>query len=506
MPLVDKIKIWSFIVVMSLAVILTSEAQERETVSPTLEKGIGQYKHENYDEALVTLKKAREENPKSTLAAFYLGLTYKQLQDYKESVPHLRDAVTFPPKIKGALIELVDCLYQLGELDEAKRWIEEAEREGIRPAQTAFLKGLVLLKAEDAEGAISAFENAKALDKAMTQASNYQIGIAYLKSKKYVDAKRAFEDVVLIDPSSNVANFANQYVDAIARREEALKPLRFTFGAAWQYDDNVVLKPSDTSLAENVADKADSREVYTGSAEYNHRFNDTLGVRAQYLVYYAKQNDLGFYDIVSNSLITQPTISFKSSMLAFPSGYTHTIVNDKNYLSSPSTNAIYNFMVGNSNMGQAFIKYQYKDYLWTPSTPDEDRTGNELGGGLGWYLFYAKNKGFVNVRYTINKDWTEGNNWEYVGNRATVAWLVPVLESLNLTLSGDIFIQGFTNSHTIYNVHRNDKLYTISSFLAYKFYKDSSIQLQYTFVKDDSNVTIYDYNRNIFSAGVEFKF
>lgn len=414
--------------------------------------------------------------------------------------------MTHSPKIKGALIELVDSLYQLGQLDEAKTWIAEAEKEGIRPAQVAFLKGLVLLKDGNETDAIPAFENAKGLDKSMAQACDYQIGIAYLKGRRFDEAKNAFREVAILDPGSNMANFANQYMDALTKREEAMRPLKFSFGFAWQYDDNVILKPSDESLAANIADKGDSREVYTAKAEYDHRFGDNFGIKGIYSLYWAKQNDLGFYDVVSNNFMLQPSIYFQKSLLSFPSGYAHTIVNDKNYLSSPSTSAIYNFMVGGSNMGQGFVKYQYRDYLWTPSTSDENRDGNDFGGGIGWYFFFAKNKGFINLRYALNKDWTEGNNWEYLGNRGTATVLIPVVDKLNLTVSSDVFLQDFSNSHTTYNVYRKDRIYTLSSLIAYKFYKDSEIQAQYTFVKDDSNISVYDYNRNIYSVGVEVKF
>ena len=254
-------------------------------MSAMLEKGIGQYKHENYDEALVILGKAREENPQSSLAAYYLGLTHKQLQNYDEAIANLKDAVTFSPKIKGAVLELIDCLYQLGRLDEAKRWIAEAEADGIRPAQVAFLKGLVLLKDEKLEDAVAAFRNAKELDPSMAQASNYQIAMAYLKGKKISEAQKAFTEVVIADPSSNMANFANEYVSALSKRREAMRPWKFSFGAAWQYDDNLVLKPDDTALASDLSEKADSREAYTASGEYNHMFNDWLGRRGPHTIY-----------------------------------------------------------------------------------------------------------------------------------------------------------------------------------------------------------------------------
>src|SRR5258705_4353133 len=182
-----------FITVMGIIMPSVSSGAEEVAKSPTLEKGIGAYKHENYEEALPLLIQAREEDPNSTLAAYYLGLDYKQLQNYRKAIPHLRDAVSKPPKIKGALIELIDCLYNYNELDEANKWIDEAQREGIRPAQIDFLKGLVLVQQEQYEDAIASFEQAKERDPSMAQASDYQIGVAQLKAKEFDKARKTFE-------------------------------------------------------------------------------------------------------------------------------------------------------------------------------------------------------------------------------------------------------------------------------------------------------------------------
>jgi len=483
-----------------------SPAASEKKINPTLEKGIGLYKHENYDEAASVLKKARTEEPQSTLAAYYLGLTYKQMQDYNEAKMHLIDAVTLTPKIKGALIELIDCLYQTGQLEEADKWIAEAEVEGIRPAQTAFLKGMVLMKEDKAEDAIKAFENAKALDQSMSQAADYQVAMAYMKAGKFSNAKGVFQQLVLVDPNSTMANFANTYMDAISGREKAMKPFRASIGEYWQYDDNVVLDPSDANVGTDISDKGDSREVTTAMAEYTHRFNQTFDIKAQYFFYWAKQNDLGFYDTLSNTFVIQPEMNLKSGQLSMPIGYNLTRINDKAYLSSPSVSGVYNQMVGNHNMGQAYIKYAYKDYMWAPSIEDEDRTGNDFGGGLGWYYFFMQNKGFVNLRYGLTKEWTVGNNWENWENNINATILVPVLDKLNVTVSGNLSAQYYENSNTSYHVYRRDQVWTLSALAAYKFYKDSEIQLQYTHVNDSSNIGVYTYTRNIFSAGVEIKF
>ena len=482
-----------------------SEAQESKLTS-TLERGIGQFKHENYDEALPTLQQARQEDPSSTLAAYYLGLNYKQLQDYKNAIVHLKDAVTHKPRIIGALIELIDCLNQAGELEEAIQWIAEAEKEGIRPAQVAFLKGLVLVKQDKNQEAITAFEKAKQLDKTMEQACNYHIGIVHLKAKEFSFAQQAFKEVIVLEPLSSLARYANEYLDAITRRTEAMRKWKLSVGVAWQYDDNVVLKPDDASIAANISENADSRQVVTTNLEYNHQFSERLGIKNQYLFYFAKQNDLGFYDTMSHSLVVAPNINFQRSLLSFPTTYTYTLVNDSSYLSNPAFNSIYNFMVGDTQMGQVFLQYGNKDYLWTPSTADENRDGNELRGGLGWYLFFSKRKGFFNIRYDADRDWAKGNNWEYSGNRVTSAVTAPITNRIKVTVSGSALFQGFTNTHTVYNVRRNDTVYTLTSLIAYEFNKDTEIQLQYTYIKDDSNIGVYSYERNITSVGLQFNF
>jgi len=55
-----------------------------------LEKGIEEYKAENYEEAIDILLAVRYEQPASSIAAFYLGLTYKQMREYKLAERNLR--------------------------------------------------------------------------------------------------------------------------------------------------------------------------------------------------------------------------------------------------------------------------------------------------------------------------------------------------------------------------------------------------------------------------------
>ena len=65
--------------------------------SPIIKKGIDEYKDESYEEAIVTLAQARKEDPGSSVAAFFLGMAYKQTMDYGKALENLLDAVTLAP-------------------------------------------------------------------------------------------------------------------------------------------------------------------------------------------------------------------------------------------------------------------------------------------------------------------------------------------------------------------------------------------------------------------------
>lgn len=486
-------------------IVLSIVPTSAKNISP-LEQGITNYKQENYDEALSILQKARELEPNSSLAAYYLGITYKQLQNYKDAKSHLKDAVTLTPKIKEAVLELTEVLYQLNELDEAKKYIEIAEKENIKPAQTAFLKGLILLKDGSNLEAVEAFKKAKTLDKTLQQAADYQIGLAYLKEKKFDEAKEVFREVIVLDPNTDLASFADRYVDALEKKKEAEKPFRFTVGLAVQYDDNVLLKPSDATVAADITNEDDFREVITFRGEHRKKFTEKFGLSSQYSLYYAHQNKIGLYDVLSNSITETPTFYFDRGTVGLPLSYNYTEVGEKEYLGTFTANPLVNLIVGKTQMGQLSFKYQNKDFLRAPLNDDEDRDSDEFGGGLGWFFFFAENKGFFNVRYEINRDETEGNNWRYVGNRVNATILYPFFKKFKISVFGDAFIQDFSKTHTVYNVEREDKVYTASTMLAYNFWKDSELQFRYTYVKDDSNIIVYDYDRNVYSIGVEHKF
>ena len=354
--------------------------------------------------------------------------------------------------------------------------------------------------------AVTAFKTAKELDSSLASAADYQTGLAYLKEKRFKEAQGVFKDVIVFDPNSNLADFSNEYMNALKRKEEAEKPLRLTFGAYGEYDSNVVLKPSDATVAANVTDKADWREVYTFLGEYRQKITERFSISPQYSLYRAHQNDLGILNVTSHTFTVIPNYNIDKGTIGLPVGYNYTEVGESKYLTTLSATPTLNYMMGKAEMAQFTFQYQKNDFSRTPVIPDEDRDSNYFSGGLGLYHFFKQNTGFFGIHYGLNKDFTKGVDWKYHGNRFDATVMYPFLKRFKASISGEAFLQDFDDINTVFQVVRRDQVYTASGFLSYNFWKEAELQFRYTYVKDNSNIALYDYDRNVYSLGLQYRY
>lgn len=472
-----------------------------------LDRAVWLYDHENYDEALIPLQELRTGDPGSSTVAYYLGLTLKQMQRYKEARPHLEAAATLSPKINYAVPELIDLLYKLDEIEDAKKWVAVAEAEGVAPAQIAFMKGLILLKEnKDVDGAIASFDKAGELDESLVGTVKYYKGMAYLQAKQLSKANEVFKDVVMTQPTADLATFANEYMDTISRVEDATKPFHGYATAGAQYDTNVVLMPDDETTVSGISDQADWRQVYTCQGDYNFRFGDNVSIKPGYSFYYAKQTDLGFYDMVSHDITLLPSFYFDKLAVTFPTHYNYVSVHDKGYLSTASVSNLTNYMIDRNDMAQFSFLYNRKIFLWPPDPADENRTSSEYVCSVGWYHFFAKNQGVFSLGYSMNCDDTKGENWRYWGNKLTMMSVIPVLKNVKWNIVCEYFYQDYLRKNNVYDKRRSDNIITVSNLVAIEVFKNAEVQLTYTFTDDNASIGVYKYTRNVFGAGMKYKF
>ena len=480
--------------------------------SPSLMKGIEQYKQENYEEAIEFLKRAREEDKNSSSAAFFLGLAYKQVLDYKKALEHLRDAVTLSPRIKEALVELIAVSYQLfdpGNLEEAKRWIKIAEEQEIFPARIAFLKGLILQKEGHTLEAVESFEKAKALDQTLAQSADLQIALCYVKERRLKEAQDRFQSAIRYDPGSDLATFARQYQDLVEKRIFLERPIRFTLGLFGQYDTNVVLKPVESALAPDITDEASRAFTTTLRVDYVPILKGPWLFNAQY-AFSGNFHDkhATSHDVITNSIYVAPGYNFGRSALNLPISYSHALVRGpsyKKYVGSLNVGPLYRRLLQQKHILELFAGYSLNEYFRPPSAPEEDRDSTGLNTYASW-IWVFKEESFFNLKYEFTDNKTDGRNWENNGHRFSLNATVPLIDKLKFQLSGQAHLQDYKHTHTVFETKRDDETYQASLGLIWEFFKNTNLILQYNKSRSDSNIAIYDYKRDLYTIGIEYRF
>lgn len=515
-----------FLLMAYAILILGVQASWSQDQTPDLQRGIAELRQENFEEAIDSLYRAFEAEPASSQPAYYLGMTYKNLQNYREAKRYFLIAVDRTPKIREIYLELAEVSYQLGELDEAMDILKKAESENVRPGQTAYVKGLVLLAMNRNLDAVESFKKAGASGPELVQAADYQMGLSYLNEGQLEEAEARFNDVISRDPNSDMAVFARNYLEKIPAKKREQIPFRYYLGLHFQYDDNVVLRPDDEGAATNISGEDDFLEVITAGLEFFRQIKGRTGIEGHYSFYLSRHHDLESYDVHSHSVVLVPNYRINdNSKAGLALGYGYMMVDDDKYLTTGSISPTYTLLINKGHTVQTYFSYQRKEYLGTPSSSDEDRDADEYSLNLNWVYFFAQdigslitfkekfnlssfspNKGYFNFHYKITKEDTDGINWDYIGSRLTLTTLLPLHEKIKLSVSGDADYRNFKNAHTFFNEERRDISYGLSTLLFYRFIKQADIQFLYAYRNYDSNISLYDYERNLFSIGVELRY
>ena len=512
-----KLKVWWFIpVLFSLILAFPSGTLAGGSF---LMQGIDQYRQENYEEAVDILQKARKEDPRSTRAAFFLGLAYKQVMDYPKAVENLRDAVTLAPRIKEALVELVDVLYRIpgkAALDEAKKWIKIAETERIFPAKIAFLKGMLLQREGKNREAIRAFEQSKSLDPAYAQSAEFQIAQCYVRERDLKKAKERFAAAIRYNPQTDLAGFARQYEDLVARRIHLERPFRFTVGMFGQYDTNLVLEPSNDALSAPGTHDASGVLNSSFRVDYMPMLKSPWLFNAQYTFQSSlHRRNVHTHDSYGNSIAVYPGYDFGNFALNLAASYSLIMVRNpsyKDYVQNLNIGPLFRKTFHKNHMIDIFVGWDRNAYLPPVLDPDDDRDSNGLDAYISWIWLFRKDALF-NLRYEYNNVNTDGKWWDYEGHAFSANLTLPLIPRVKLQLSGEAVFNDYDNKRpdllpdgTVVSTERDDHIYTGTIGITWEFFKGTTLVAQYSRTRADSNIGIYDYDRDLYTAGLEYRF
>jgi tetratricopeptide (TPR) repeat protein len=481
-----------------------------------VQQAVQNIKQENYDEALAQLTEAWQKGTHTPEKAFLLGQVYRLMLNYPKAKDSLQEALRLKPDFRPAQLMLADTLLALDRPKDAVPILQNLEASGFEPGQTAFMQGVAATKEGKYSEALDYFRKAQA-DPRIAQEAKFQASLALAALNRFKEAKKALEETIVLNPQSQTADFAKRYMGAIAQRVEELRPFHMTVSAGFDYDSNVTLSPGGGVTT--VSGQASSVFSQTALMEYTFLPAGPFSILTQYSYFQNFHPAVPTYDIMSHFLGLTPTYSFKSGRLWLPFSYTYMDLQSDKYFTGFLLTPTYLHLFGEHVGLELGVKYN-RQYYWTPVFfSQDDRSGKLWGGNAGLYYFFNKQKGFVQVRGSIWHNNTTGSNWDSTSYDLLMSFMWPITDKFKynvfLNLTDQPFDNTFYNGETVGNIagapllpqpKRLDQILMLGMQATYELVKGLEANIHWYYIRDNSNINLYNYHRYIAGGQIAYRY
>jgi tetratricopeptide (TPR) repeat protein len=475
-------------------------------------------KQENYDEALAQLTEAWKKGTHTPEKAFLLGQVSRLMLNYSKAKGYLEEALRLKPDFHPAQLMLADTLIALDQPKDASPILEKLKASGYEPGQTAFLQGVVATKEGNYSQALDYFRKAET-DPKLAQEAKFQASLALAALNRLKEAKRAMAESIALNPETQTADFAKRYMGVLTQRLEELRPFHITVTSGFDYDSNVTVAPGGGAAVTTISQQASAVFSQSALLEYTLLPAGPFSILSQYSYFQNFHPAVEGYDIMSHYLGLTPTYSFKNGRFWLPFSFTYMDLQSDKYFTGFLLTPTYLHLF-TEHVGLELGARYNRQYYWTPVYfPQDDRSGKALGGNIGLYYFFKKQKGFLQVRCAYLQNSTTGNNWDSSSYNLLLSALYPVTDKLKFNIFLDLTLQPF--DHTFYsgatygNIlgaplipqdKRQDEILMLGMSTSYEFLKGLEASIHWYYIRDKSNIYLYNYSRHIAGGQIAYRY
>jgi len=302
-------------------------------------------------------------------------------------------------------------------------------------------------------------------------------------------------------------------------------PIQLEASAGLGFDSNVPSRPSiqdedTTRLGYGKGDFFYEQNLLLG---YNLPIISDLSLLAQYSLNQNFHFRLGQFDYFSNNFTLTPIwrVFNNSGQLTVLLNYNYLDIGSDKYRVFYTARPVYYQMVTNMIMAEISAGFERR-YYFTPIVANQDNPSSKnFQTFIGGYLFLnEKRNAYIQARFTYDKNFDSGSNWDYNGYRITISSFFPIVSQVTGRLYFDLYNQYFTNpwfdNHKSINPvwlsfnkpfpRREDHGVTGGVQFIYTFLPHWSLQANFSYLRNNSNIKWYEYDRYTISMYLAFKY
>ena len=461
--------------------------------------GVFAFEDGDYEDAEGNFKKALEFNPDNPYYNHYLGKTYLKIERYQDAENYLTKALKIDPDVSRLKYDMALLNYKMSNFSKAADLFAEVVKEDTSNILAHYHAGMNLYKMKRYGKALDYFIDAAEKSPTIKANGYYYAGICYFKTGDIEKAVEKFEYVKDYADEELLRGYALKWLAVIDRQKKALRPFSLYLKLGYQYDDNVLLEPLDQDI---YADEEDFVTVgyFSGRYDFINRADYEIG--AGYSHYQTWHNDLEQYDMVGSIFNLYTKYRFHPFAFGFSYLPHYYWVDSDSFLMRHQLKPEMGWRV-NDNL---FMRFSYS-YYRNNHFQDDDRDGHTNEVFFNTYYSIGEKRGhlFGGVGY---EDTSASHPDQYYGQfELRLGISLQVAWDLNLSLTGKYYDQNYDNVDSFYGVKREDAKYYGSISLSHKFFYDwLSINGEFNYTKNDSNIFNYKYERTVTTLSLTARF
>jgi len=319
------------------------------------------------------------------------------------------------------------------------------------------------------------------------------------------------QEAVRLNPRTQTAALAQGYVQALDVLQRGARRFRFNAALGFDWDSNVTLQPGEPAAAQLVSGQGDLVYTQLANFQYNLVPRGPWALWGLYSYYQNFHRRLTKFDMMSHTVGFMPMYTWPTSRFWIPLTFNYTEVESDKYYTAFTMVPSYLQMIGRKWGIEGNLRLADRNY-WFPTTfTQDDRTGRNLAVSIAGYYFFKNQAGYVQMRFIYEHFFTDGSNWDSDAFHLSLSTLYPFTNKFRFRGFVDLIFQPYQNpffdgNPLTANPKRDDTILVLGVEAGYSIWKGVEFNAHYYYIRDDSNIALYDYRRHIIGGQVAYRY
>jgi len=491
----------------ALLLLLAAPALASVEAELAFHRGVVAYGEDRLDEAQRQFEIALAEDPEDTVTLHYLGLIAQKRDDPARALELYDRALAIDPDDTDIQLDRGIALLDAGRLPEARAAFERVLEVEPDRARAQLFAGIAAYRMSAYAEALAHVERAGELDPSIRAQSRYYAGLSEALMGNLANAEAAFGDVEEQSPLSPLGQSAQNL-----RAQVSPAPLERRWQAellgGMEYDSN------PTVLGDVVSPKSDWRGVLRPSASYRLVQTQAAALTAGYEGYLSFQIDQTEVNLQTHSAWLSGGYSLGPVRLGLRYDYAFTWIDTTDpfrhlHRVTPSLS------IPEGDWGVTYVSYQfqYQDYLndLAPAQKDTfDRDGTRNLFGASQFFFLPEPFTYVRLGALGDFTRTDGTEWSYDGFEVSFGAGYDFPYEVSLSWLYRFFFRDYRHGSYYaiprFSEEREDRRHVFTVELAKALTEHWVVSAGGAITWSNSNIPIYDYDRQVGGAYVTYRF